>query len=103
MKLSEEEVRELRRIKKILRELSREEYLALRYIYENISVGEILAERDLYYHHHIQKPDLVLRKLRERGLIERGEGCYNLAKPLRLLRKKIQSFYELIKLIDKLY
>ncbi len=103
MKLGREELEELRRLKKLLSRLSREELKAFNYVWENISVGEILAEKDLYQHYGIEKPALILRRLREKGLVERGEGCYNLARSLRPLRRKIGGFAELLRLLDRVY
>ena len=101
-KLTKEDLETLYKLREMITNLSSEELTVFSYVWDNISVGEILFERDLYRIHRVQKPILVARRLREKGLIERGEGCYNLARWLRPLRKKIQSFNDLRTLIDKL-
>ncbi len=62
--------------------LSDEERKVLNYFMKHISVGEIIAEKELRLE-GIKDPREVIRKLMEKGLIERGEGCYNLAKNIR--------------------
>ena len=52
---------------------------ARKYFERNISVGEILAYKELKAQ-GIKNPELVLYKLVEEGFIEKGEGCYNLVK-----------------------
>ena len=52
---------------------------ARRYFEKNISVGEILAYKELRAQ-GIKYPELVIYKLIEEGFIEKGEGCYNLVK-----------------------
>ncbi len=101
-KLTKEDLETLYKLREMITNLSSEELTVFSYVWDNISVGEILFERDLYRIHRVQKPILVARRLREKGLIERGEGCYNLARWLRPLRKKIQNFNDLRTLIDKL-
>jgi len=101
-KLTREDLRILYKLREMIISLTGEELTVFAYVWDNISVGEILFERDLYRIHRVQKPILVARRLREKGLIERGEGCYNLARWLRPLRKKIQSFSDLRLIIDNL-
>ncbi len=92
--LTPSEVEAIRKLRKILETLSRDELIAFRYLWEHISVGEIIAEQELRLQHGVQKPDLAFKKLREKGLMERGEGCYNLPSWLRPLRKKHGSNLE---------
>ncbi len=92
--VSEGEKRVLEKLRSIVEGLSRDEYQAFRYVWEYISVGEIIAEQELRLYKGVQKPDLALKKVREKGLIERGEGCYNLASWLRPLRRKYGSNLE---------
>ncbi len=101
-KLTRKDLETLYKLRDMIATLSSEELIVFGYVWDNISVGEILFERDLYRIHRVQKPILVARRLREKGLIERGEGCYNLARWLRPLRKKIQSFNDLRALVDQL-
>jgi len=101
MRLTHEEMDILRKLKKIMEQLTAEELRAFNYIWDNISVGEILFEREMATRYGIEKPYLVARSLREKNLIERGEGCYNLAAWLKPLRKKIKYFTELVKMIER--
>ncbi|MET1129213.1 MAG: hypothetical protein ABWW70_07850 [Thermoproteota archaeon] len=100
-RLGVEEVQALKRLRKVISSLSTEELKAFEYIWENVSVGEIIAERDLLQLYGISKPVQVLRKLRDKELVERGEGCYNLAAWLRRLRKRVQDFRRLALLLEK--
>jgi len=52
---------------------------AIRYFKSAISVGEILAYKELLAL-GIKSPEIVITKLLEMGIIEKGEGCYNLVK-----------------------
>jgi len=63
--------------------LTDEELAVLEYFLKNISVGEIIAMNDLKRLVDVEDPEEILRSLIEKGLIERGEGCYNLASNLR--------------------
>ncbi len=101
MRLGEEELEALRRLREVVPRLSPEEYRAFSYIWDNISVGELLFERDMAHIHGIKKPYEVAARLREKGLVERGEGCYNLARWLRRLRIKVGRFEELLRLLER--
>lgn len=52
---------------------------AIKYFKNVISVGEIIAVRELKAL-GIKEPELVIAKLIEMGIIEKGEGCYNLVR-----------------------
>lgn len=52
------------------------------YFIRNISVGEILALRELEIL-GVKNPSKVIRTLILKGVLEKGEGCYNLAKDIR--------------------
>ena len=95
-RLGPEEVQKLRKLKEIVEKLPRDELIAFKYLWEYISVGEIIAEQELRVQHGVEKPSLAFKRIREKGLMERGEGCYNLASWLRPLRKKLGSNIELI-------
>ena len=73
--------------------LTDEEKLVTYYFVKYISVGEILAEKELKAL-GIKNPLKVIKTLIIKGVLERGEGCYNLAKEIReevfsLKRKKV--------------
>lgn len=65
------------------KELNEDELKVLDYFVRNISVGEILAVIEIKRMYGIDDPESVIRSLIEKGLLERGEGCYNLAPHLR--------------------
>ncbi len=90
-RLTADELEKLRKLKEIVEALPRDEAIAFRYLWEFISVGEIIAEQELRAKHGVAKPSLAFKRIREKGLMERGEGCYNLASWLRPLRKKLGS------------
>ncbi len=69
-------------------ELSREERLVLNYFLENISVGEIIAIKDLKAMYGLENPERIIVQLITKGYLVRGEGCYTLAPELR---RKITS------------
>ncbi|BFH74477.1 hypothetical protein SJAV_24210 [Sulfurisphaera javensis] len=52
---------------------------AEKYFKNVISVGEIIALRELKAL-GIKDPEEVISKLIEMGIIEKGEGCYNLVR-----------------------
>ena len=70
-------IKSLREIK-----LADEEKLVTYYFVKYISVGEILAEKELKAL-GISNPLKVIKNLILKGVLERGEGCYNLAKNIR--------------------
>ncbi|MCX8195594.1 MAG: hypothetical protein N3F67_00695 [Acidilobaceae archaeon] len=76
-----EELLEASKLLERAKELSKEEKAALNYFLENVSVGEIRALKDLK--REIANPAQAIRKLLSLGLLEEGEGCYNLARPIR--------------------
>ncbi len=68
---------------KLFKGLGEEERRVLSYFLNNISVGEIVATRELKVLEKIGNPEEVIDKLVEMGLLERGTGCINLAKEIR--------------------
>jgi len=52
---------------------------AIKYFKNNVSVGEIIALRELKAL-GIKNPEEVIAKLIEMNVIEKGEGCYNLVR-----------------------
>jgi len=61
-------------------ELSDEEYRVLTYFINNVSVGEILAVRELESIMGLKDPKKHIESLIEKGYLERGNGCYNLSR-----------------------
>lgn len=53
--------------------------IAKRYFTSNISVGEITAMIDLRAL-GVKNPEQVIMVLMKEGIIERGEGCFNLVR-----------------------
>ncbi|QGR19441.1 PolB1-binding protein PBP2 family protein [Stygiolobus azoricus] len=53
--------------------------IAIKYFKNVISVGEILAVRELKAL-GVKEPEATIAKLIEMGVIEKGEGCYNLVR-----------------------
>ncbi|ACP35660.1 hypothetical protein YG5714_1552 [Sulfolobus islandicus Y.G.57.14] len=53
--------------------------IAIEYFKNYVSVGEIAATMDLKAR-GISNPQAVISKLIEMGIIEKGEGCYNLVR-----------------------
>ena len=82
------ESEDLDKILRVVKELSYEERKVLEYMIHNPSVGEIIAIRELRSLYKIENPELVLAKLIELGLVERGLACYNLSRTLRKLIKE---------------
>ncbi len=72
-------------IEQIRKSLSGDELKVFDYFLRNISVGEIIAVRELQYRYKVERPLEVIFRLINKGLIEKGEGCYNLSKELREL------------------
>lgn len=60
-----------------------DELKTLEYFVKNLSVGELIALIDLEKIVGIKDPDRVIRSLIDKGLIVRGEGCYNLSPKLK--------------------
>ncbi len=71
---------ELKRLN--LKALSPEERKVIEYFMNYLSVGELIALRELRSM-GIRKPEEVIADLLEKGLLEKGDGCYNLPKELR--------------------
>jgi DNA-binding MarR family transcriptional regulator len=69
-------------------DLTKAELDVLEYFLRNISVGEIIAVRELRLLYKIDDPGPILEKLIQKNLIERGEGCFNLSKNLIEALKK---------------
>ncbi|BBG24004.1 PolB1-binding protein PBP2 family protein [Sulfuracidifex tepidarius] len=53
--------------------------VAKKYFSTYISVGEIIAVKELRTQ-GIRNPEEVISKLIQEGFIEKGEGCYNLVR-----------------------
>ncbi|BCS91626.1 PolB1-binding protein PBP2 family protein [Metallosphaera javensis (ex Sakai et al. 2022)] len=61
---------------------SRELEIARKYFQTNLSVGEIIAVRDLKGL-GIREPERVIAELIRQGVIVKGEGCYNFRREKR--------------------
>jgi hypothetical protein len=70
-------------LEQLLSGLSPEEKKVMNYFITNISVGEIVAERELEVFEGIENPTEILDRLVQKGLLEKGAGCYNLSKNIR--------------------
>ena len=64
-------------------DLDPDEKKVLDYFFSNISVGEIIAQRELKVLEGVENPQEVIDRLVEKGLLERSMGCINLSKHLR--------------------
>ncbi len=53
--------------------------IAEKYFRKYISVGEIIAVRDLKAL-GVKEPENVIAELMNKGIIEKGEGCFNLVR-----------------------
>jgi hypothetical protein len=53
--------------------------IAEKYFRKYISVGEIVAVRDLKAL-GVKEPEKVIVELMNKGIIEKGEGCFNLVR-----------------------
>jgi DNA-binding MarR family transcriptional regulator len=71
------------KLKKELENLTQEEIKVLEYFIQNVSVGVIVAIRELKSLYKVEDPKNVIRKLIEKGLLEQGYGNYSLARSLR--------------------
>ncbi len=76
-------------LRRKISQLSEEERKVLEYFLQYVSVGSIIAVRELRAFYKISDPKETIRRLIELGLLEQGTGCYNLAKPLRDLLIKM--------------
>ena len=72
----------------LIENLSEDEKKVLHYFIKNISVGEIIAVKELKLIYNINKPEIVLDSLLVKGLIEKAPGCFNLSKKIREILKK---------------
>ncbi len=72
-----------------IRTLSDEERRVFEYFLSNISVGTIIALRELTTLYRVRNARDVLRSLVEKGLLERGSGCYSLSPRIRDLLFKV--------------
>ena len=75
-------------LKDKIQSLNDEEKKAFEYFLQYVSVGSLIALRELKAFYHISEPKEVIRKLIEKGLIEQGNGCYSVSKQIRELMVK---------------
>jgi len=73
---------------RVIGELDPQERVVFEYFKKNISVGEILAVKELKLLYKIDDPLKVVDSLIKKGLLEKGVGCINLAASIRNTLKK---------------
>jgi hypothetical protein len=73
---------------KIIEELDPQERMVFEYFKKNISVGEILAVKELRLLYKLEDPLKVIDSLIRKGLLEKGVGCINLASSVREMLKR---------------
>jgi hypothetical protein len=93
---------------KMVKELSLVELRVLLYIFREVSVGEIIAFRELKLKHGIEYDDIVkaLETLIKKGYVEYIPGiCFNIAKELRTraVREQIAKTIETVLKLEKSY
>jgi len=75
-------------LSKIIEELDPQERVVFEYFKKNISVGEILAVKELRLLYKLEDPLKIIESLIRKGLLEKGVGCINLASSVREMLKK---------------
>ncbi len=75
-------------LESLLSQLSPEERVVFEYFRKNLSVGEILAVKELKLIHKIDDPLRIIDSLIEKNLLEKGAGCINLSSKVKELLKK---------------
>jgi hypothetical protein len=73
---------------KIIEELDPQERMVFEYFKKNMSVGEILAVKELRLLYKLEDPLKVIDSLIRKGLLEKGVGCINLASSVREMLKR---------------
>jgi len=76
-------------LKSKIASLSDAERKVFEYFLNNISVGSIIALRELSTVYKIRNPKEVILSLVEKGLLEQGTGCYSLSREIRDLLLRI--------------
>jgi hypothetical protein len=75
-------------LSKIIEELDPQERMVFEYFKKNISVGEILAVKELRLLYKLEDPLKIIDSLIRKGLLEKGVGCINLASSVREMLKR---------------
>jgi len=75
-------------LERILESLDHEERVVFEYFRKNLSVGEILAVKELKLIHRINDPLRVIDSLIKKNILEKGAGCINLSSSVKELLKK---------------
>jgi hypothetical protein len=75
-------------LSKIVEELDPQERIVFEYFKKNISVGEILAVKELRLLYKLEDPLKIIDSLIRKGLLEKGVGCINLASSVREMLKR---------------
>lgn len=91
---------------KMLKELSQPELRVMLYILREVSVGEMIAFKELKLKHGIEYGDAakVFKSLVEKGYVEHVPGiCFNIAKELRTraVREQIAKTIETVLELEK--
>ncbi len=76
-------------LRKKIESLSDVEKKVFEYFLTNVSVGAIVALRELSTLYKVRNPKEVILGLIEKGLLEQGLGCYSLSKEIRDLLLRI--------------
>lgn len=76
-------------LRRKIKSLNDDERKVFEYFLSNISVGTIIALRELTTLYRVRNAKDVLRTLTEKGLLERGSGCYSLSPQIRTLLFKV--------------
>ncbi len=75
-------------LSKIVEELDPQERIVFEYFKKNISVGEILAVKELRLLYKLEDPLKIIDSLIRKGLLEKRVGCINLASSVREMLKR---------------
>lgn len=75
-------------LEELLRSLEGQERVVFEYFRKNLSVGEILAVKELRLLHRLEDPVKVIDSLIRKGVLEKAPGCINLSRRVRDLLKK---------------
>jgi len=75
-------------LERVIEGLDPQERVVFEYFRKNLSVGEILAVKELKLLYKIEDPIKVVDSLIRKGLLEKGVGCINLASSVRSALKK---------------
>lgn len=75
-------------LERLIEQLDLEERIVFEYFRKNLSVGEIIAVKELKLIHRIDDPLKVIDSLIKKNLLEKGVGCINLSNRAKELLKR---------------